>query len=563
MAALLAAATLMPVGGQEGEQGSAIPREDEETCLACHSSATDKTRAVDRKALDRSPHASFKCQDCHSSITAAPHTPAMLKEKAACATCHAEQGDAYGISVHSRPDRVAGDHPTCASCHGKGGDPHAVTKASTDRRQVVMLCSRCHQQKATMGRYGVDPDAVTSYRISFHGKALLRFGLKRAAGCAQCHRVHDVRSPHDPAAPTHRTNAAQTCGQSGCHPGAKMNFAMSGANHLHLKMKESPVLRIEELFFRVLTVGTMVLLMMGIALDLRVRVFTRQPVPFGTRAVTILVALSFLALTAALAMAMLGFGRPRWTGIAAIVLLAAAFLVYLVTPKPPRKPEPEYQRFDLTQRLQHICLFVSFILLAVTGMPLRFADHPWMQAFYMALGGLPVARFIHRAAALLMIATWIWHTVDLFIRWKRAGYTLKSMTMLPRWKDVQDFWGISLYYLGLAKEPPRFDRFEFRQKFDYFAVYWGMPIMVFSGLVLWFPVYLGNRLPEIGISAAFIAHSDEAILAVLAIAIWHFYNVHFNPAEFPMSYAWLTGKKPRSKMAEEHPLELERLEKGE
>lgn len=560
MGVLLIVAAVLPVGSQEGQQPPTISRDDEQTCLACHASAIEGLRAVDRTVLDRSPHAAFKCQDCHSSITAAPHTPEMLKVKASCGTCHTEPAEGLAVSVHSRPDKVEGDHPTCISCHAKGGDPHAVVKADWNRKQVTALCSGCHRQQATMGRYGVDPDAVRSYQRSFHGKALLRFGMDRAAGCADCHRVHDVRSPQDPESPTHRNNAAANCGQAGCHPGAKMNFAMSGANHLTLKMKDYPFLRLEELFFQVLTVGTMTFLMGGIALDLRKRVFTRQAVPLGSRLVAIFVAMSFIALVAALAMALLGFGRPRWTGIAAVILLVVAFVVYMVTPKPARPAEKEYPRFDLNQRLQHIALFVSFILLAVTGMPLRFADHPWMQAFYMAMGGLTVARAVHRVAAVVMIGTWIWHSIDLIIRWKRAGFSTASWTMLPRKKDLQDFWQLSKYYLGFAQEPPKFDRFEFRQKFDYFAVYWGMPIMVFSGLVLWFPVYLGNILPEAAVSAAYIAHSDEAILAVLAIAVWHFYNVHFNPGDFPMSKSWLTGKKTRSQMEHEHPLELERLE---
>lgn len=497
------------------------------------------------------------------SITAAPHTPEMLQQKADCGMCHPEAKEGYLASVHARPDKKAGDHPSCASCHAREGDPHAVGKAAPSKRQAVALCSRCHADADVMGRYNVDPAAVRSYQVSFHGKAFLRFGDDRAAACVDCHRAHEVRAPSDPESPTHRNNAAATCGQQGCHPGAKMNFAMSGANHLDLKKKQSPLLHIEDLFFKVLTIGTMIFLLGGVGLDLRARVFTRRNVALQERLVAVLVGLSFLALVASLAMALLGFGRPRWTGVGAVALLAAALVVYAFRPRKPRPQEPEYQRFDLAQRLQHIGLMVSFTLLALTGMPLRFASHPWMQTFYMAMGGLAVARVVHRVAAVVMIATWIWHTIDLLVRWKRAGFSIRSWTMLPRWKDVQDFIALSKYYLGLSREEPKFDRFEFRQKFDYFAVYWGMPIMVFSGLVLWFPVFFGNVLPETGLSAAYIAHSDEAILAVLAIAIWHLYNVHFSAESFPMSYTWLTGKKTRSQMEREHPLELERIEKRE
>ncbi|NLH99705.1 MAG: hypothetical protein GX446_09485 [Chthonomonadales bacterium] len=548
-----------------GASAQEISREDMDACMACHAAPMGDAAAVNRDALKISPHKDLACQDCHTSMTAAPHTKEMLAQRASCGTCHPEPLSAYMDSVHSRPDKVEGDHPTCRSCHGRGGDPHAVVKQAWTRRQTTGLCARCHSEKARMARYGVDPDASRSYSDSFHGKALLRFNLVKAAGCVDCHKQHDVKSPGDPTAPTNRANVAAVCGQDGCHPGAKMNFAMSGANHLKLKLKAVPLLRLEELFFQWLTAGTMLFLIGGIALDLRTRVFTRKQVPAASRVVAAIIAASFLALVASLAMAVAGFGRPRWVGIAAVILMALAGVVWAAVgrrAKPSSGPEKEYPRLDLVHRLQHILLFVSFIALAVTGLPLRFAHHPWLVAMYQAMGGIGVARGIHRVAAVMMIAAWIWHTIDLLIRWKRAGFRFSSWSMFPTMKDVRDFVQLSRYYLGLSSEPPKFDRFEFRQKFDYFAVYWGMPIMVFSGLVLWFPIFFGNMLPETGVSAAYIAHSDEAILAVLAIAVWHFYNVHFNPGDFPMSFAWLTGKKTRSQMEHEHPLELERIERG-
>lgn len=563
LGAVLICGALLPVGGQDTPDAQ-IARDDEETCLSCHGSDMGEVRAVRRADIDQSPHAEFKCQDCHSSITSAPHTEAMLKEKAACGTCHPEPLSAYAESVHGRSDKKVGDHPTCVSCHSSDNNPHAILRGKRDPRHVVALCARCHSDASMMGRYGVDPDAAHSYGQSFHGKALMRFGMTNAATCVSCHGNHDVRAPSDPKAPTHRTNAAATCGQAGCHPGAKMNFAMSGANHLALKVKKSLILRLEELGFQWLTIGTMLFLLGGIALDLRVRAFTRRSIPWPTRAISFLVSLSYLALVSALAMGLLGFGRPRWTGVAAIILLVLAIVIWALAPKPAKQPrQKEYRRLDLPQRLQHILLFTSFIVLALTGLPLRFPHNDWLHALYMAIGGMPVARLTHRIAAVVMIVAWIWHTLDLIVRWKRAGFTLSSITMLPTKKDVHDFIGLSKYYLGIAREQPRFDRFDFRQKFDYFAVYWGMPIMVFSGFVLWFPIYFGNVLPEIGLSAAYIAHSDEAILAFLAIAVWHFYNVHFSPGDFPMSPTWWTGRKSRSQMEHEHPLELERIDRAD
>ncbi len=135
--------------------------------------------------------------------------------------------------------------------------------------------------------------------------------------------------------------------------------------------------------------------------------------------------------------------------------------------------------------------------------------------------------------------------------------------MIPGWKDARDWWDTSLYYFGARRTLPDYDRFNFREKFDYFAVFWGLPVMMLSGLILWFPVLFGNLLPDLAIPMAYIAHSDEAILAISAIVVWHFYNVHYNPDKFPMSWVWLTGRISEEEIVREHPLEYERLRAAE
>ena len=564
--------------GQGGSSAvSPISRDDTQTCLSCHSPEMAKDAAKGKvcnsAALAVSPHKDLKCQDCHIAISGVPHTPEMLKQKVTCATCHSEQMDAYLKSVHSNKDIQPGDHPTCISCHANG-DPHAVTKPGTwSRPQKVALCSQCHEQKERMARYHVkdvngkdhtiDPEAVSSYNESFHGKALLRFGMTKAAICTDCHRNHDVLAPTDPNAPTNPAHVAATCGQTGCHAGVKMNFAMSGANHFRLKVKQNPMLHLEELLFQWLTVGTIIVLIIGIALDLRVKIFTKGPGPESGKTVGLIISISFLCLVTALLLAWIGAPGAPWSALAAIILMAVALLIFAFKPKQTKVEiqEKTYQRFSLAQRAQHICLAISFTLLCLTGLPLRFAHVPMLANIDMLFGGLAGARILHRCAAVVMITTWIWHTLFLLIRWKRAGFTMRSWTMWPSFKDFRDVFDVVLHYAGIKKDAPKYERFQFREKFDYFAVYWGMPIMVFSGLVLWFPVYFGNQLPDTGIAVAYIAHSDEAILAFLAIVVWHFYNTHFNPDHFPMSKVWFAGTLSRTEMIREHPLELERLEK--
>ncbi len=219
-----------------------------------------------------------------------------------------------------------------------------------------------------------------------------------------------------------------------------------------------------------------------------------------------------------------------------------------------------FQRLTLFQRIQHWIMLATFTLLALTGLPMRFPDVAWLGVIYSAVGGLVVARAIHRAAALLMVGDGVLHLG--YLSWllvRRRFHVLAAWPMIPTWKDAQDWWATSLYYFGLRKTLPDYDRFNFREKFDYFAVFWGLPVMMLSGLILWFPVFFGNVLPDIAIPMAYIAHSDEAILAISAIVVWHFYNVHYNPDKFPMSRVWLTGRISEEEIAREHPLEYQRL----
>ncbi|HEY3413029.1 MAG TPA: cytochrome b/b6 domain-containing protein [Armatimonadota bacterium] len=561
------------VSGQQASATPPIPRDDVKACLACHEQAmSDTVKAVNAAGLQTSPHKELKCQDCHQSITSAPHTPAMVKQKAQCVSCHGNQmaGSVmtdhpkdYAISVHARPDKVAGDHPTCVICHG-GGDPHAVVAVSSlTAKDKAELCSKCHSQKDRMARYGVDPDAVSSYNESFHGKALLRFDLPNVATCTNCHHAHDVLSPKNAGASTNRANVAATCG--GCHKGAKVNFAMSGANHLRLKAKESRVILWELWFFKIFVFSTLFMMILGVALDLRRKVFTRGHVPSAGKPVSVLVALGFMFTAAALAVATAGIPGARKCAIAAVVSMVLAFVVYYSRKRPVQAPTPTrtYPRLSVVLRWQHAILMTSFTMLAITGLPMRFASVSWVGSVYVLFGGLAGARGVHRFWALLMIFTAVWHIAYLLLQWKRSGFSRKNWTMLPNLQDVRDFIGVSKYYLGITHEEPAFGRYQFREKMDYMAEYWGVPVMVLSGFVMWFPIYWGNLLPESALSFAYIAHSYEATLAFLAIITWHMYNAHFNPDVFPANNVFYTGTLTEEQMRREHPLELEQLLRAE
>lgn len=225
-----------------------------------------------------------------------------------------------------------------------------------------------------------------------------------------------------------------------------------------------------------------------------------------------------------------------------------------------KKVEPTFQRFTRNFRFQHMVLFVSCILLIVTGMPLKFPDWEPLQGFIRLLGGIESSRLIHRIGASGLIFVAAYHLLyTLLSRYGRRDFWL----LLPRWKDIKDVLLQVRYMAGWSTIRPRFARFSYVEKFDYWAVYWGCVIMIGSGLILWFENEAMSVLPKFAMDIATEVHSDEALLATLAIVIWHMYNVHINPHVFPGSLMWWHGRITEERMKEEHPIEYEEVITGD
>lgn len=541
--------------------------EANQACMDCHDPEAQGGPSVQLASLQKSPHAEHDCTDCHSSFTAdAPHTAEMKAEKVQCSNCHSEEDEKLAASVHKPRKVLAADVPTCISCHSVSADPHEVVRPSERTRQsLVQMCVPCHSDKERMERNGVASDSVDTYEASFHGKALMRFGKLNTAICVDCHTNHSVLPASNAKSTINHNNLPKTCGQPNCHPGAPMNFANSGFNHLELKARKEPILAGIETFFKVLTFGVLGLLLLGIALDLRVALIGPKKGVISPIA-AIFIALSFALLIASIVLAVLNEPLGLRTTVGAVLTGMIASIAHVMYKKShPRHTNggKRYQRFNVSQRIQHIALMLSFIILVVTGMPIRFPKNDVLRSYYLALGGIDVMRTTHRVAAVILIVAWIYHTLELLVRWKKAGFTFASWTMWPRMRDVTDFFNTIRYNLGRTPNAPSFDRFQFREKFDYFAVYWGMPIMVFSGLILWFPVYFGGLMPSLGIPIAYVAHADESVLAFLTIATWHFYNTHFHPDHFPMNPVFITGELSEEAMMEHHGDELARIKAQE
>lgn len=215
-----------------------------------------------------------------------------------------------------------------------------------------------------------------------------------------------------------------------------------------------------------------------------------------------------------------------------------------------------FERFSITFRIQHILLFTSVIILILTGLPLKFPESWWAEFLFEKLHAFYVAKFLHRVGAVGLFIESAFHLF--YITMLSEGRQF-FMGMLPRLKDAFDAISNVKYFLGVSKTPARFDRFSYIEKFDYWAVYWGCVIMITSGLALWFQDKFMSILPKYFIDVLKEVHSDEALLATLALVIWHFYNVHFNPDKFPGSLLWWHGKISKEEIIKEHPLEYERI----
>jgi len=223
----------------------------------------------------------------------------------------------------------------------------------------------------------------------------------------------------------------------------------------------------------------------------------------------------------------------------------------------------EYLRFSVNQRLQHLFMFVPFIILVITGFPIKYPDSNFGTMIFSAIGGIGSARLIHRIAAAVMILDFGFHIIYLFFNIIVNRLPFSKLYLLPNKKDAQDIVKNLKYFLFLSDERPQFHKYSYVEKFDYWAVFWGMFIMAGSGLILWFPEEFTQLVPGVVIQIAYIAHSDEALLAFLAIIIWHFYNVHFNPRVWPANKVWYKGTLTEEEMEHEHPLELEEIKARE
>jgi cytochrome b subunit of formate dehydrogenase len=511
-------------------------------CTSCHEQG---------QKLEKSAHTGLTCDTCHESHDKYPHPTNIPKP--VCTTCHADQAGDYAQSAHGLARKAGNDGaPDCGLCHGSAHEllppksqafrtavPETCSLCHTDvvaqyRASVhgqalangitqAPLCTDCHGEhkivkhtneaspvnaahiRDTCGschgdvrltkKFGLPSDRLISFDSSFHGLAA-KSGSQTVANCASCHGVHNILPSSDAKSMVNAKNLPNTCGQ--CHPGAGTRFAISQV-HVVQGASEPPPLRFVREFYLLLipvTIGLMLLHQGGDWVRKVIRLRFRKPV----------------------------IAKSAAGGHAEIRMLPF-------------------------ERLQHAVMAVSFIVLVWTGFALKYPEQWWARPLLLMEGARSMRSLIHRTAAVIFMAISVTHLISLIVSRKLRNHWKE---MLPNRKDPREALSNFAYNLGLGDTPPPRSSHSYIEKAEYWAVVWGAIVMVATGLLLWANNIAMKLLPKSWLDIATSVHFYEAVLASLAIVVWHFYSVIFDPDVYPLNTAFLKGTSVKK---EEHSRE--------
>lgn len=563
---------------------------DDENCLMCHRfrglARVDRDGAfrlffVDEELFGKGPHARVSCMGCHADITQIPHESSLPVD--CLRACHIEEpnreilfshagvGEVLSDSVHARGDATGSpvefkeDFPECKDCHDeplfrpvsffKGARAgvseralgrcrlchldeefvryyyhHVTTRLhkARDPREVVAMCGSCHADPALARRHGL-PDVVSSYLETYHGKAVM-FGSKRAPDCMDCHvregaSVHAMHSKDDARSSVHPTHAGATCATPQCHPAAAP--ALAGFDvHATRNPRTHPLEFSVAFFFVFATLAVLLPILTLCVLGLIRELFPSHE------------AEKELEQLAALA-------RRRAGGARGI------------------------RRFSTSQRVQHAILIACFVILCLTGFPMRFAETSWAPVVFEMMGGIEVAPILHRVAGVILTIGFALHGVSILLHVRRVlirkgerGLNawireLKALPMIPKWKDLHDLIQGAKYVLFLSPRRPKFDRFSWKEKLEYLGLFWGIPLLGVTGVMLWSEEFTSQVLPGWTLNVAYLAHTYESFLAVAHITLVHLPGILGRPGATPitgMLFGWVTPHV----LADEHGGQVER-----
>lgn len=479
---------------------SPVSRSNEpQTCGKCHGSdLLNETAGISKRQLIKryqesvhwnnikDGHGGASCSDCHGSHSIRPSSDSdsmvtRVNLLTTCAKCHPAIVAGYSTGSHGKV-LLSGnlDVPTCTTCHGD----HDIMslRADVGSRNTFArteVCIWCHGNDRMMSRYSLDTTPVDSYLKDFHGLAQ-RGSAGTAATCADCHDPHHSLPQDHPESRMHISNRGAACEK--CHGKTNDSFIMSFTH----------------------------------------KMASKEP----------------------------GHGITYWVGyiyiIVIIVVVGGMFLhnviIWLFFARRKfqyQKARGKIRRLSGFELGWHWLMMVAFTLLVVSGFALSFSDSVWFQWLY-DLGLRESTRsWIHRVFAVLL-------TIDmgvflLYTFVSRRGRRRWWVNMWPRWQDAKDAAHTMMYYMGRRKEKPVYDVFNYAEKAEYWALWWGTVVMLVSGLILWFSELLPANSPPWVFNVARAVHFYEAVLAALSILVWHLYHTIWHPEEYPIGTSFITG----------------------
>jgi cytochrome b subunit of formate dehydrogenase len=509
------------------------------TCLACHESAHQILPASDSNSKVYRTNIPGTCGACHGQK--------FVMERSGFT---AETFVNYQESVHGKAVAAGSMKASvCTDCHGSHAIlPPGDSQSPIFKFNVPMTCAKCHSQ------------VQQEFMQSVHGQAVAR-GNWQAPVCTDCHGIHSIKTHLDPNSSVAAANLALiTCAR--CHEGVRLaqEFGVEGrrsttylASYHGLASK----------------LGSQIVANCASCHGVHNILPSSDPRSTISRANLVRTcgqchpgvgenfALSKVHVNAPLS-ADTGSVAVRWIRrfyVGMIVAVIGAMLLHnfiIWRRKAILRRNAQHRaitRMNVIQRVQHILLLSSFFALVVTGFALKYPDS-WFAGL-LAMGER-VRGIIHRVAGVILIGVGVFHV--LYVIFSRGGRKL-VVDFLPVPKDATDVWGVLRHYLGLSREKPVFPRFNYAEKAEYWALVWGLMVMAGTGIMLWAKLSVGSLLPRWWLDVATAIHFYEAVLATLAIVVWHFYQVFFDPDVYPMNWAWWDGKMSVEHYREEHGLD--------
>jgi predicted CXXCH cytochrome family protein len=399
-----------------------------------------------------------------------------------CGQCHAEITAEYKQSIHwILAKRGIGESPVCNDCHNEHSVHTIAGQASRDelRRLQMDGCIRCHEDPVVARKFGLNKARPGEYMDSYHGLAVMR-GDPDSAMCMDCHGVHKILPKSHPESLVHPDKVRETC--AACHAGASDVFSQSYAHNAVVEQASRTVeywVRQVYLWMIVLVIGGMIIHNLLI----------------------------------------LGYELHEH--------------------RKRNRGQVTLSRFTGNEVAQHLLLMLIFTLLALTGFALKYTDFPLFKLLTWAGMDEPVRQWLHRGLGVALVVLGVYHLIYLALA--AEGRNLYRQ-MLPRLRDAKDMVHNILYHLKLRRVQPEFTHFNYIEKSEYWALIWGTIIMAVTGFVLWVPTIVGDWAPIWLIRVCEIIHFYEAVLATLAILVWHLFFVIYHPKEYPMNLAWIDGK---------------------